>query len=350
VIEIRAPELEGDDADKYEVMGYKETHRLAQQPGSYTILIYKRPVVRNKEACSLSVSPAPDNVLDGCYADVSVVAGIMVDKAVYHLPLYRQHQRMLDSGVQVSRATLINWVKRGIELLTPIYQAMLKHILLSSILAMDEVPMKAGLKSKGKMKQTYFWPIYGEEDEIAFTWSTNRGSQHAKAQLTGFNGVLLSDGYQAYTSVISALNKDDKANIIHATCWAHTRRYFDKALLMEPELSKQALTQIAKLYEIEKHIRENLTYGDEILAYRQKYSEPIVDTFFNWLYEQRQRPEILPSNPFSKALSYALERKTELKVFLSDPAVPIDTNHLERALRVIPMGRKNHLFCWTELG
>ncbi|WP_220783868.1 IS66 family transposase, partial [Shewanella sairae] len=71
----------------------------------------------------------------------------------------------------VSRATLINWVKRGIELLTPIYQAMLKHILLSSILAMDEVPMKEGLKSKGKMKQTYFWPIYGEEDEIAFTWS-----------------------------------------------------------------------------------------------------------------------------------------------------------------------------------
>ncbi|GIU52721.1 hypothetical protein TUM4438_46090 [Shewanella sairae] len=90
----------------------------------------------------------------------------------------------------------------------------------------------------------------------------------------------------------------------------------------------------------------NPSYIDRL----QKYSEPIVDTFFNWLYEQRQRPEILPSNPFSKALSYALERKTELKVFLSDPAVPIDTNHLERALRVIPMGRKNHLFCWTELG
>ena len=28
----------------------------------------------------------------------------------------------------------------------------------------------------------------------------------------------------------------------------------------------------------------------------------------------------------------------------------IDTNHLERALRPIPMGRKNWLFCWTELG
>ena len=39
-----------------------------------------------------------------------------------------------------------------------------------------------------------------------------------------------------------------------------------------------------------------------------------------------------------------------LEVFLTDPEVPIDTNHLERALRVIPMGRRNWLFTWTELG
>jgi transposase len=350
VIKLKAPELGGDEAEQYEIIGYKETHRLAQQPGSYTILIYERPVVRHKTENSLSVQPAPDNVLEGCFADVSVIAGILVDKGVYHLPLYRQHQRMLDSGVQVSRATLINWVKRGIELLTPIYQAQLKHTLTSSVLAMDEVPMKAGRQAKGKMKQTYFWPIYGEEDEVAFTWSSSRGAQHAKIQLTGFSGVLLSDGYQAYTSVVKTLNRDNEANIVHATCWAHTRRYFDKALLMEPELAKEAIKQIGELYKIEKHIRDNLAYSDEILAYRQKFSEPIVDRFFKWLYDQRQRPEILPSNPLSKALSYAIDRKIELKVFLSNPAVPIDTNHLERALRVIPMGRKNHLFCWTELG
>ena len=52
----------------------------------------------------------------------------------------------------------------------------------------------------------------------------------------------------------------------------------------------------------------------------------------------------------SKALKYARERIAGLQVFLSDPEVPIDTNHLERALRPIPMGRRNWLFCWTELG
>jgi len=65
----------------------------------------------------------------------------MVDKAACHLPLYRQHQRMLDSGVTVCRATLINWIQKCIELLLPIYQGMLRKILQSSVLAMDEVPM-----------------------------------------------------------------------------------------------------------------------------------------------------------------------------------------------------------------
>ena len=60
--------------------------------------------------------------------------------------------------------------------------------------------------------------------------------------------------------------------------------------------------------------------------------------------------DLLPSNPLSKGLHTISERQTELKVFLSNPHVPMDTNHLERALRVIPMGRKNYLFCWTELG
>jgi len=39
------------------------------------------------------------------------------------------------------------------------------------------------------------------------------------------------------------------------------------------------------------------------------------------------------------------ERQVEMKVFLANPAVAIDTNHLERAFRVIPMSRKNYLFC-----
>ena len=47
---------------------------------------------------------------------------------------------------------------------------------------------------------------------------------------------------------------------------------------------------------------------------------------------------------------YACEREAALRVFLNDPEVSPDTNHLKRALRVIPMGKKNWNFCWTEVG
>lgn len=59
---------------------------------------------------------------------------------------------------------------------------------------------------------------------------------------------------------------------------------------------------------------------------------------------------MLPSSLFLGALAYIRERRGGLSVYLDDPEVSIDTNHLERALRVIPMGEKNWLFSWTELG
>lgn len=142
IIDILVPELQGEDAEQYEIIDYKETTRLAQQPGSYTVLIYRRPVVRHKIEQTVKSPDAPTNLLDG----------LMVDKSVYHLPLYRQHQRMIDSGIHISRATLTNWIQKGIELLKPIYQAQLKSILTRKTLAMDEVPIKAGRKSKGKCK------------------------------------------------------------------------------------------------------------------------------------------------------------------------------------------------------
>ena len=49
--------------------------------------------------------------------------GLLVDKFCYHLPLYRQHQRLKDAGITLSRSTLTNYVQRSIELLQPIYDA-----------------------------------------------------------------------------------------------------------------------------------------------------------------------------------------------------------------------------------
>ena len=76
----------------------------------------------------------------------------------------------------------------------------------------------------------------------------------------------------------------------------------------------------------------------------------MVEAFFTWLEDEVHDTALLPSNPFTEAAHYVLKRREGLRVFLADPRVPLDTNHLERTLRAIPLGRKNWMFCWTEVG
>ena len=334
-----------DLAGGFETVREQVTYRLAQRPGSYVVLKYIQPVVKRQSDGRLLTVPAPDGLWPGSMVDVSVVAGIVVDKFAYHLPLSRQHQRLSMAGVKVSRSSLTQWVHKASALLKPIYLAQLRHILLSKTLAVDETPIKAGRSGKGKMRAAWYWPIYGEDDEVAFTYSRTRARTHLEQTLGDFKGTLLSDGASAYARYAA-----DRDGVVHAQCWAHMRRQYERALTDEPDGAAQALALVGELYAIEKTICDEAMDAAATQIYRTEQALPVVDRFFAWLDAQRHRMDLLPSQPFAKALEYAAEREGALRVYLSDPAVAIDTNHLERALRPIPMGRRNWLFCWTEVG
>jgi len=347
VIAVPNPEMDALAPDQYEVIGEKVTHRLAQRPGSYVVLKYVRPLIKRRDTQALSCPPAPVGVIDGSRADVSFVVGMMIDKFDYHLPLYRQHRRLDDAGIRVSRPWLTQLMQSSVALLEPIYEAQLDSIRTSRVKAMDEVPIKAGRSGPGTMKTTYFWPIYGELDEVCFTHSPGRSGQHVRDML-GLSppegAVLLSDGYAAYASYAR------QVGLTHAQCWAHARREIFEARDIEPALAEQALAHIAALYAAEEHIRQHHLVGAAKLAWRQAHARPVAERFFKSVDQYFTGLGFLPSNPFTKALNYIRERRDGLLVYLADPDVPIDTNHLERALRVIPLGRKNWMFSWTELG
>ena len=341
VFVLKDPEMEALDSDQYDVIGEKVSHRLAQRPGSYLILEYRRLVYKRIEDQKIITTQAPANVLEKSSTDVSLLAGMLIDKFSYHLPLYRQHQRLQQADIQLSRSSLGNWSGRSIDLLIPIVEAQYRHILQSKVLAMDETPIKAGKQKKGKMRQAYLWPMYGEEDEIVFRYAPSRAHHYVQDWLKDYSGTLLSDGYEAYAAYA---RQNDQ--VTHAQCWSHCRRKFEQAQASGDE----ALALIGALYRHEEIIREKRISGADKLAYRTQHSEPIVRAFWVWCDQQCHRLDLLPKDPLSKALKYAHNRHASLQVFLSDPDVPIDTNHLERSLRPIPMGKKNWLFCWTEIG
>jgi transposase len=346
-IELPDPQVKDLTQEQYERIGEKVSYRLAQRPGSYVVLKYVRPLHKRLDTEKLSCPAAPQGVLEGSRADVSFVAGLLMDKFAYHLPLYRQHQRLQDAGIDVTRPWLTQTVQQASRLLEPIYEAQLDSIREGRLIAMDETPIKAGRTGHGKMKTGYYWPVYGERDEVCFPYCPSRAGEHVR-QLLGLTHaagtVLLSDGYAAYHAYAK------KLGLTHAQCWVHARRALFEAEAADPEHVREGLEQIGALYAIEEDIRKlNLT-GDAKRQHRLAHSKPRVDAFFEWVGEQFQRQGLLPSSPFTQALDYVRERRLGLEVFLTDPEVPIDTNHLERALRAIPMGRKNWNFCWTELG
>ncbi|QKE37520.1 MAG: transposase [Ferrovum myxofaciens] len=160
---------------------------------------------------------------------------------------------------------------------------------------MDETPVKAGRTDQGQMKTGYFWPVYGEQDEICFLFYPDRQhkrvaqalqSEHAPA-----DAVLLTDGYGAYAKYATQLG------LTHAQCWVHSRRKFHNARGVEPERAEIALNLIGQIYRVEEDIRAAQLTGKEKQSHRLKHSKPVVESFFAWIEEQFRKQDFLPSSP-----------------------------------------------------
>ena len=337
-------EAEAFSDGELEQVGEHVVHRLAQRPAVYEILRIVTPVLKKRETDSFLPAGPPPAVLERSCADVSVLAGLLTDKFVWHLPLYRQHQRMKAAGVTLARQTLTNWTGRAIDLLEPVRGALWESVLESRVIAMDETAVRAGRTGPGKMRSAKFWPVFGDRNEIVFHYAPDRTHRRVPEILGDFSGVLLSDGYQAYEQYAAARG----AAVAHAGCWAHTRRRFEELLESVPEAA-EALELIWKLYKTERRIQKRGLEGAEKLAVRRELSVPAAAAFWEWHAAETARGR-LPKDPFQKALNYAGARRAELEIFLSDPDVQIDTNHLERGVRPVACGRKNWLFAWTEDG
>ncbi len=310
---VLAPaEIEGLSSADYEILGEKVTHRLAQRPGTYQVIRYRRLIVKLKDGSQrILCLPAPQGVLEGSRADVSLQAGILVDKYAWHLPLYRQHQRMQAGGITVSRPWLTQLAQQTIGLLTPIYEAQFASIRQGRVIAMDETPIKAGRSGHGKMHTGYFWPLYGEQDEVCFPFHSSRAAVHVRSALglaPKAGTVLLTDGYAAYERYTQA------TGVTHALCWAHARRALFEAQDAEPEAVADVLALLQGLYTIEEQIREQKLEGEAKQLHRLTHSKPIVERFFDYVRQHLDRHGLAPATPFIKALHCGISSDGDLSI------------------------------------
>jgi hypothetical protein len=189
----------------------------------------------------------------------------------------------------------------------------------------------------------YFWAYRGEGEDVIFDWQTSREHRHVAGWLgTGYEGVLLSDGYEAYSKYCRAQKQRDKI-VRKAACLAHVRRKFEAAKDERPELVRWVLRIIAQLYRIETPLREYEASAEVRARVRERNSRPLIRLLGN-AFKHLITTRILPKSALGKALRYALGQWPDMGTYLDDGRVAIDNNELENDIRPSAVGKRNWLF------
>ena len=174
-----------------------------------------------------------------------------------------------------------------------------------------------------------------------YFYEPDRRAQRPKDHLKDFAGILHVDGYAGFEQLTG------DGRIVLAACWSHTRRkFYDVHHATGSPIAGEAVRRIAGLYAIEKQIRGKPPA--ERLAVRQAQTRPLVMDLRQWL--EVQLPRVPQSGKLAEAIRYALVRWDGLSRFLDDGRIELDTNPVERAIRPVALGRKNHLFAGSDNG
>ena len=168
----------------------------------------------------------------------------------------------------------------------------------------------------------------------------SRGKDVALGLFAHFKGAMQTDGYAVYDIY------EDKEGVLSLVCWAHARRYFERALNNDKARAELALEKIKLLYDVEHEADDkNLSY-EERSKLRMELSVPILKGFEAWL--QAEYPKVMPKSPIGKAIHFALERYDRLCRYVIDGRYRIDSNLVENGQRPVALGRKNYLFCGND--
>jgi hypothetical protein len=295
-------------------------------------------------ACTVRTASKPPQPIEKSIAGASLLAQVIVSKWADHLPLHRQEQIFARHGVAISRKSMCGWMAQCAALLDPLYVAAKEVLFGSKVIGTDDTSVKVLDRKLPFARTGRIWPYYGDQDHpvILYDYTATRERAGPEKFLTGYRGYLQADAYGGY----DAFFKDPARGLIEVSCWAHTRRYFYKALDTDQARMGPALLLIAQLYRVEKQAR--LFTAEERLRLRQLRARPILDKLRQYLLEIQT--EVLPKSPEGRAVRYALKNWTALNRYSEDGDLEIDNTGTERSIRGVAVGRGNWMFFGSDVG
>jgi transposase len=328
--------------EAFKRIGEEVSEQLDCVPAQFFVLRH----IRGKYACAccqtIQAAPMPAQMIDKGIPAPGLLAQVVVAKHDDHLPLYRQSEIYARSGVHIPRSSMAQWIGICGLRLAPLVEALKEFVLSHGVVHVDETPVSLLAPGRGKTKKAYVW-VYRTTNFVAqravfYDFCKDRSGEHPRRVLADFGATLVTDDYSGYHAL-------HRRGVTAALCWAHARRkLFEAHRDTGSEIAGQAVTLIAKLYELEREARQLEPEARQLL--RQQHSKPVVDALHTWLTSKRQ--VLAKADITAKAIDYSLSNWTALKQFLDDGNVPIDNNAAENSVRPLALGRRNWLFVGSQ--
>jgi transposase len=328
-------------------IGEDVTELLAYQPSSLFVKRIVRPrlVVKDQEDQGVLQAPIPARLIPKGMVDESLIAQLIVEKIQFHTPLFRFNKKLQQAGVSfISQDNLQNWFHTAAQALLPLYHLLQKDLLAQPYNQADESPVPVLSKDKpGATHRGYMWVLHHPKSKaVYFHYDASRSSRAAHELLGDYQGIVQTDGYEAYQT----LQKSKGFTLIH--CMAHARRKFVEAKESSPEIAQFYLAHMQQLYHLERQARHQQLDDQKRLELRQQQAVPILNVLEKQMSQDLQR--VLPKGPIGKALAYSIKRWKGLSAYALDGQLEIDNNLIENSIRPLALGRKNYLFAGSHEG
>jgi transposase len=319
---------------------FEEAEEIDVVERSFRIVRHKRQKYRCRCGECIETALGPPKLIPGGRYSVDFAVSVAVAKYTDHLPLARQARQMARLGLEIGTQALWDQINALAAHLEPTHNALHDHVLSAWVIAADET--RWPLLGKPGSSKWHAWAVCSK-DEIAYRILPSRSADAGSLVLKDYTGTVVADGYTAYTTL---QERAGPASFDLANCWVHCRRKFVKAEPHYPQAA-EVLEKIGQLYKIEAEVRPtDAEWRHKLSQLRRTKSAPIVEDIHDWLTSQ----QVLPKSSLGKAIGYMLGLWPGLKKFLDNPDIPMDTNQVERGMRALALGRKNHYGSRSQRG
>lgn len=320
-------------------IGEDISEQLDVEPARFFVHQHIRPQYACRACETVTAAAIPPAVIDSGLAAPGLLAWVVIQKYLDHLPLYRIEQISTRHGVGIARSTLAEWVGRIGVALQPLSERLAELLKQGQVLHADETPVPLLDPGNGKTKRAYLWAYRSNalEDKppiIVFDFQSGRSGSHAQAFLHGWQGSLMVDDYVGYKALFAQ-------GMTELACLAHARRkFFDLHAANKHPIAEEALLRIGALYHIEAEGKDETI--EQRQQRRQTHALPLLQDMHTWLVQTRR--QTADNSSLAKAIEYSLRRWSAIERYANSGHLPIDNNLIENAIRPIAIGKKNWLF------